>query len=246
MNKNEYKTLHKLESTYWWHVGKNEIINRLIKKYIFPNNTRGKILDLGCGTGSLISQLQQYGEVTGVDSSPEAIRYCRSHGINNLLLAKIETVRLPQNSFDLVTAFDLFEHVRFDEKMMKKVYTLLKPGGYVLLSVPAHKFLWSEHDEALSHVRRYSKKELREKVLRSGFYITRLTYSIFFFFLPIYLFRTFQTLFIKSSYPKTSYILLPDRINAFLIRLLIVEASLIGKINLPMGVSLVCLGKKPE
>lgn len=245
MNSEEYKRLYDLEKSYWWHVAKLGLIHIFLTKYCPPNSER-KIVDVGCGTGLVTENLGRYGDVLGIDISEEALKFCRQRGISNVRLGSLTDSGLADSSLDLATTFDVLEHLDDDLAGIKEVYRILKPGGIFFLTVPAHKFLWSEHDEALHHRRRYSRKELLAKLEKANFRVERVTYYIFFFFPLVFAYRTFQSFFVKSSFPKTSYIILPDWLNNLFIRILQIEARLIKRVNFPIGVSLVCVARKPE
>jgi tellurite resistance protein TehA-like permease len=118
---------------------------------------------------------------------------------------------------------------------------ILKPSGRILVTVPAYGFLWSEHDEALRHHRRYVASELRNKLAVTGFEVQHLTYFITLLFFPILMLRTWNNVFRQSVRPKTSHMLFPAFINSFFIRLLDLERFFLSWMNYPFGVSIVCL-----
>ncbi|MBL8148291.1 MAG: methyltransferase domain-containing protein, partial [Blastocatellia bacterium] len=146
----------------------------------------------------------------------------------------------------IITALDVLEHVDDDLAAMSELYRVCKPGGMLLVTVPAYGFLWSEHDEALHHRRRYAAHELRNKLLLSGFEIERCSYFITLLFFPILFIRIVQGIFKHSTHPKTSHIHLPEIFNQMLITLLAFEQWLYNYINLPFGVSIVCVARKPQ
>ena len=216
----------------------------------FPSGPREstdlKILDIGCGTGENINFLSRFGKVTGIDISERAIKFCKKRRLENVKIGKAEALPFKENGFDLVTMLDLLEHLKDDLLALREAFRVLKPRGRILITVPSYRFLWSGHDEALHHQRRYSKKELEEKVKKAGFKVKKLSFAITTFFPLILFFRLSQKLFIKSALPKTSYVILPDWLNSSFIGLLKLEAQLLRHINLPFGVSLVCVAEKKE
>jgi len=121
---------------------------------------------------------------------------------------------------------------------------MLKVGGYFLVTVPAHKFLWSEHDEALHHKRRYHSLEITKKLEDTGFTVVKKTYFIATALPAIVLFRLWGNIFGKSAYPKTSYVVLPGIFNNLMIKLLSLEARVIKKFNLPIGATIAVVAKK--
>ncbi len=242
MNNNEISKLHELEKYYWWHVGRAFIIETFLEKLeLLPNPV---ILDVGCGTGETTKALRNYGIVWGVDISEKALEFCRKQGLQNLKQSGACELPFDDSFFDAVSMLDILEHVEEDEKALQEVYRVLKSNGYLLITVPAWQFLWSDHDDALDHKRRYVHAELRSKLESAGFQVQELSYAIMFLSMPIVIWRLFQNIFVQSSYPKTSYVILPSWLNSFFIFLLKIEAKLLKYINLPFGVSLVCLARK--
>jgi SAM-dependent methyltransferase len=149
--------------------------------------------------------------------------------------------------FDLVTALDIFEHIEDDKKAFSESRRVLKKKGTLLLTVPANSCLWSHHDIALSHKRRYALSELKRKLVLSGFKIERISYCIFFLFLPIFLFRMVQKIYFEVSLfpPKTVYLIFPKFINTVFLWLCELENLLIKiGVNFPFGVSIVCVATK--
>jgi len=146
----------------------------------------------------------------------------------------------------VVTALDVLEHVREDLPALREINRILTPGGKLIVIVPAYGFLWSEHDEALHHYRRYVARELRAKLTASNFEIERSTYFITGLFFPILFFRLWQGLRRTSIEASVSYRLPPAWINRMLVWCLDIERFLLGHFNLPFGVSLVVVGRKPE
>ncbi|MDD5342447.1 MAG: methyltransferase domain-containing protein [Patescibacteria group bacterium] len=243
MRLDEYQRMYELESSYWWHQGRRRIIELLLKKHIPKSSKPVQILDLGCGTGINFEILQKFGIVKGIDSSPAALEFCKKRGFANVELADVEKLELPDNTYDLVTAFDLLEHLGNDEAVLRRIYRILKPGGLVFILAPAYQFLWSGHDEALHHKRRYLLSEMHRKLSRAGFQMKKRSYCITFLSLPMVLYRL-VTSFGANRRPATSYVILPKWLNSFFISLLHLEAYLLKKFNFPFGISILCLAKK--
>lgn len=232
-----------MEDFYWWFVGRRKILKRLLGQ-----NPGGLLspptLDVGCGSGRLLLDLQREGRrAVGLDLSEEALQLARRRGCKWLVRGDARKLPIRPGSMGLITALDLLEHLDDDEGALREMRQALAPGGRLFLTVPAHMFLWSEHDEALQHKRRYSMSELRRKVERAGFEIERLTYAIFFLFVPTLLFRLVQRL-ARRKKPQTALIIFPWPVNAAFAATLYIEALLLGRLNLPMGVSLVCIARK--
>lgn len=147
--------------------------------------------------------------------------------------------------FDLIITLDLLEHLD-DNKILKEFYRALKPTGYLIVTVPAFEFLWSEHDEALHHKRRYNKSHLREILKSNGFITEKISYWNFFLFLPIVAMRLIKR-GMRSEEIETDVKELPNIVNRFLASVLSIEGRIISYgVNLPFGVSILCVCKKSE
>ncbi len=244
MNNAEYGTMFKLETFYWWFVARRKLLDDLIAGLrVTPEKTT--FLDVGCGTGLNLSVLSRYGKVFGADTSPQALIFGASRGFHNLVLSNAECLDFDDSNFDVVTALDVLEHTDNDRCALKEMWRVLKPGGALVVTVPAYGFLWTEHDEALHHRRRYTAYELRNKMTNVGFEVSRCTYFITLFFFPILLMRLIQSLTKKSVEAKTSHVILPAWLNSLLVRILDFERFLLRWVNLPLGVSVVAIARKP-
>src|SRR3989344_5799721 len=245
MNSLEIHKLADMEDRYWWHIGKKHLITSIIKHH-FKNRTDLKVLELGCGTGGMLETLTKFGKVTGFDISPAAVGYCQAKGFDTVRVQDISTLDIAgeQTGYDSILALDVLEHIQDDVLAMRKVRALLADGGLFFVNVPAHKFLWSEHDEALEHKRRYHRVELIKKLTDAGFAIVSNSYFVSLISPIIILYRIWGNVFGKSAYPKTSYVLLPDKLNELFVYLLKLEAILLLKMRIPFGVTLNVVAKK--
>lgn len=244
MESNEYKTLFALEDTYWWYQARRTLVQEMLASAVTPRNDQ-VVVDLGCGTGANAAVLKQFGNPVLVDVSPEAIQFCKQRGLGKLMQSSLESVALRSRSVDVATALDILEHLDDDLAGMQEVQRILKPNGVFLITVPAFGFLWSEHDEALHHRRRYTADELRAKLTASGFEMVRTTYFIMMLFFPIAVIRVWQGIFKKNVSPKTSHVILPRWVNFVIERLLALERVLCRHVNLPFGVSIVAIARVP-
>jgi SAM-dependent methyltransferase len=237
--------MYELEDTYWWFLARHRLVGLFLDRYA-PSSGGGKrrILDVGCGTGATLSVLGRYGDAWGLDISEQALAACRERGHRQLQQGSAEALPFPDDAFDIVTCLDLLEHVD-DERALGEIERVMAPGGVLLITVPAYRILWSEHDEALAHKRRYRAAELRRRVEAAGLRVVKLTYVIAFLFLPILVFRLLQRLKPRTNeQPKTAHILLPRALNSLLIRLLNLESRVARCVGLPFGVSVVCVARK--
>jgi SAM-dependent methyltransferase len=231
-----------LGETYWWFVGRRFILERILRR--FGKHSRIAV-DIGCGSGRNMYVLESLADqVIGIDRSAVAVELAASHRWP-IVRADSRALPLAGSSVDLVSALDVLEHLDDDRVALDEFQRVLCPGGVLLLSVPAYRFLWSEHDEALMHRRRYVASELHIRLTCAGFRVLKRSYAVFFAFFPIVLYRLFRGLFPKGPVvPQASYVRLPSVLNRFLTVLLRLEAWMIGRINLPWGTSLVFLAQK--
>ena len=243
MNIAEYAEMYKLESFYWWFVARRRLLESFVRE-ITREFERPTILDVGCGTGINFSVLSEYGDTFSSDASEEALKFSKSRGIDGLVRSHVETLPFSASTFDVITALDVLEHIDDDLAALDEMLRVTRPGGVLVITVPAYGFLWSEHDEALHHRRRYAASELRNKLTNAGFEVERISYYISFLFFPILIMRFAQSLSKKSIHAKTSHVILPNWLNSLLIGILGFERRLLRWINFPFGVSIVCLARK--
>lgn len=235
-----YEDLYKQEETHWWHIAKRELCVRLIEKFL--NKKKVRILDIGCGAGKNVEIFSQFGKSFGIDSSPEAIKYCKKRGLKLVHLASSEQTNFSQNSFDLVTLLDVLEHTD-ERKTLTEIHRILKPRGYLLITVPAFQWLWSRWDEVLHHKRRYTSQDLKEKLENHGFKIKRISYVYSFLVIPVILIRTLKSHINKKEYSSDFEITSP-LLNSWLLKLSRVERQLMFLFPIPFGTSVVCLAQK--
>ena len=215
----------------------------LLRK-VLAKQTGLKILDVGCGTGVNLALFQKFGTVFGVDASPDAVQYCRQRGFLNVQEGRAEALPFPDQTFDMVAAVELLEHMKDDEKVLGEFSRVLKKGGFLFLTVPAYQFLWTEHDDALGHQRRYTLGGLRDKLQRSGFAVEKETYMVF-FTSPLFLYRLFKKIFRRNKRkPETSYVKIPDFLNKVLVFPFFLEARIVQIGRLPFGTSIVLVARR--
>jgi 2-polyprenyl-3-methyl-5-hydroxy-6-metoxy-1,4-benzoquinol methylase len=248
MELGEYRKMEDFEQQYWWHRGKIHLI-RAFYDFFIPYEIKEKemnIIEIGCGTGEVLRLLAHWGDVKGVDFSQEALDACRRKGFKDLICGDVNEIDFnnEKSSYDLVVLMDVLEHIQDDMKTLNIAKQLLKPGGFLFLSVPAYKFLWSTHDEALHHKRRYHSLEIKTKVKDSGFEIVKYSHYVTLLFFPIALFRLLSNFVRRKAYPKTHYVPLPTKLNDLFTKFLLWEARLLKSIYLPVGTTLVLVAKK--
>ena len=242
MYEHEYDAMYRLESSYWWYVARRALAIELLEDEIGGRNSM-RVLDVGCGTGANAIAFARLASTIGIDASMEALHFCQNRGLESVALSPVEELPFACGAFDIVTALDVLEHTDDDLRSLREIHRVTRTGGLALITVPAYGFLWSEHDEALKHRRRYTAHELRNKLVVTGFEVVRTSYFISTLFFPILALRIWQGLRKDSTRPKTSIYVLPEWINASLVGLLALERKLFQRINLPFGVSIIALAR---
>lgn len=237
MDKEYEEKYHQIEEWNWWFIARRKSILSLLKN----TDKKTKILDIGCAGGPLLNDLKNQGfeNASGADFSAEAVAKCKQRGLQAYQM-DAHNLQFEPNSFDLLIASDSLEHLEFDEKALKNWYSILKPGGKILVFVPAYMFLWSEHDAVNHHFRRYTKTELKTKLQQAGFKVEHNGYWNFMMFFPTSVFRILQQIKNKispSKKPKDQLESFNPLINKVLINWLNIENGIFKTMPFPCGVS---------
>jgi len=244
MRQDLYQELYDLEKDYWWHVGKRSLVEKLIQKYLRPGKNR-QLVDVGCGSGLMMEILKKYGEPHGVDLTEEALKFCRQRGLKNLYQADVTKLPFKKDQVDLVIALDLIEHVADDVAAFREFHRVVKPGGIIVISVPAFKFLWSYWDDILGHERRYTARSLATAITKAGFKVEKVGYSNSLILLPTFLMRKLKSL--KKIDPEeqpSDFIPTPRALNKLLTSYYALETSAAANIRLPAGLSVIAVARK--
>ncbi|MCK6625243.1 MAG: class I SAM-dependent methyltransferase [Anaerolineae bacterium] len=246
---------HKIpEDSHWWFSSRARALTTVMKQFL-PKKTDLRLLDVGCGAGNMIHHLSRFGRVKGLEIDPRPVKMAHQRGYDVDQFDATRPMPFPDDSFDAVTALDVIEHNQDDLAILADSYRLLKPGGYMIITVPALMWLWSHNDDINAHVRRYTAAELKQKLAQTGFVIRRVTYNNFFIFplaAALILLRR-----LAGEKPRLASHHLNEEeyqvemepasppINALLTLVGKVEAGLIHLTNLPIGTSLIAVGQKP-
>jgi len=204
MDLKDYKKNIKKDDLHFWYKARLIFIEHLLNKYIKKPNNDLKILDIGCGTGTEIKVLQKFGKITALDVNKQALVIAQKTGCE-IIYANLEQDKLPSGKFDVVCAFDILEHLEKDVETLQKIYQSLQKNSLLVLTVPAFPFLFGPHDIALSHKRRYSKKELIKKIKDANFEIKTIGYWNSFLFPIEALFRIIKIVLNKTKKQKTNF-----------------------------------------
>jgi SAM-dependent methyltransferase len=232
-----------VEDRHWWFASRRAICARMLERVAIPAGAA--ILEPGCGTGGNFAMLAGRGKLYAMDTDPSAIRFATSRG-----LAEVAKGSLPghipfgDTLFDLVVMTDVLEHLDDEAGSLRALGSRLKPGGSILLTVPALQWLWSERDVTLHHRRRYRAEQLRRLASDAGFKVDYLSYYNFILFPLIAGVRMLQNLrpSAANGAPGRHDLAMPPRaLNAMLAGLFSSERYLLGATRLPIGVSLIML-----
>jgi SAM-dependent methyltransferase len=162
-----------VDDHHWWYRGRRAVIAAELEQ--LPPPAPARILDAGCGSGRTLVELARWGAVSGVELNEDAAGVARSRGAFDVRVGKLEELPWEDCTFDLVTCLDVIEHTPDDVVALRELHRVTRDGGWLLVTVPAYQALWSRHDEANHHYRRYSRRALREAARAGGWQVRRET-----------------------------------------------------------------------
>jgi SAM-dependent methyltransferase len=237
-----YDTTYRVEDTHWWFSGRRAIVLDALRREMDAKNCDARVLDLGCGTGRNLVELQALARPVGLDLEGRALAWSRKRGLQRLVQGGAEQLPFQAGSFDTVTALDLLEHIQDDTAGAREVHRVLRPGGKFLVFVPAYRWLWGPQDDVSHHLRRYNPSTLATVLSQAGFEVRRLSHANLLLFPLILAGRWF--LRITRKRVDTENTLHPSWSNGILKQIFSLERYLLRALNLPMGVSLLCIAVK--
>ena len=239
MNIEMYRLFAAVQQKHWWFVARKRIVLATIARH-FRSTGNTSVLDIGCGAGLMLNELQQFGHTCGMDSAETAIELCREIFNGDVRLGyQPDQIPYPRAAFQLVTALDVIEHIDDDIESLKAIHGMLAPGGMAVITVPAYMFLWSEFDEINEHRRRYTRGELGRKIRTAGFKIEMISYFNTLLFPVAWAVRMRNRWLNRSGAAELQ---LPGQlINSLLTRLFGLESHLLRLLSLPFGVSIIAV-----
>ena len=247
MNVVEFDRMFALEETHWWYQGRRALVRSALDRYASRERPL-QLLDLASATGASIRFMGDYGRVHGLDISAETIRLCEQRGVEGLVQADALKLPFVGDAFDVVLALDAFEHFEDDVAAMAEVFRVIRPGGLLVCTVPAFMALWSPHDEAYHHFRRYRRPQLRGRLESVGFHTERMSYSSMTLFPAVWAMRALRR---RDPAPVDEAesdfsVPMPWAVEAMAGLITGPEVALETRVDLPFGVSLFGVLRKPE
>lgn len=244
MNLEEYEVMYRVEDHHWWYLGMERITCGLLERALPPEREARSlaILDAGCGTGAVMKYLARYGEVTGFDFSAEALKFSRRRGHVRLAQASVTNLPYGDNLFDLVVSFDVLCETGVDDmQALREFARVLKPGGVLLLRLPAYAWMRGQHDVAVHLAHRYTRGELMVKLRASSLTPLHTSYANMLLF-PIAAAKRWSERFLPRQH-GSDLTLAPGFTNGVLRTVLSVEAPLVRSRGLPFGLTITTLAR---
>jgi SAM-dependent methyltransferase len=242
MNEDEYDLMRRVEDSYWWYAVLHESVAAEVRGHL-AGKAAGCILDAGCGTGGMMHALRDAGpgwEISGVDVSLQAVEHTRRRGFTDVVQASIDALPYADASFDVVVSLDVLYFEGVDEtKAMAEFYRVLKPGGMLILNLPAFEVLRGEHDRAVSGVRRYTPIQVHELLKMSNLEAVRVHCWNAWLFIPILGWRLLSQIRRPNgrTRAKSDLCMLPPILNKALTALARVDMALCRIVRSPLGTS---------
>ncbi len=247
MDERELRAMLELDEHHWWYRGRRHILNAELSRLPLPANAR--LLDAGCGSGRTLQELKRYGEASGIELSPEAAEIARGRGDLEVRIGRLEELPWESGTFDLITCMDVIEHTPDDRATLRELRRVARPGGWLIVTVPAYQALWSPHDVANHHYRRYVRGMLAPAAREAGWEVLRMTSFNSLLLAPAAVVRLSQRWrqpVVDGDY-KPELRLGPAWLNDLLERAMLWEAGWLGKgRTLPAGLSLMAVLRNPS
>jgi SAM-dependent methyltransferase len=237
-----FERMAEQDQHHWWFVARRKILAEVIRRIAQPPK-RSRVLEVGCGTGHNLEMLGTFGKLDACELDAIARGMATDRLGRPVLEARLPDLSMfKAGSYDLIALLDVLEHVPDDSGSLAAIRKLLKPGGALLLTVPANKWMWSAHDVAHHHFRRYTRRELGELIREGGFEVQFLSYFNTLLFPVVAAARILG----KLRGRDTADDAMPGpAANATLEKVFGLEAGLVGRVPMPFGVSLVVVARRP-
>lgn len=247
----EYETMRQVEDAYWWYQVLRTVTVREVAACA-GGRTGLSLLDAGCGTGGTMDALRQMPGAPvlhGIDISPLAVDFTRSRGFEKVAAGSIDGLPFADHAFDIVVSLDVLYHEGLDEqRAVSEFFRVLKPGGFLILNLPAFDLLSGSHDIAVGGVRRYTSPRVSEMMERSGFQMTRIQYWNAWLFLPILLWRQLSRRWVGRGDQEAKSDLKPmqPRLAQILTKMGLFDFKACRALRIPFGTSVFSVAQKPS
>lgn len=243
MEKVVYDRMERLDGEHWWFVARRRILSDQISALALPPDAR--ILDAGCGPGGNLAMFSQYGSVSAMEFNDDAREIAaKRSGLVVQGGALPDDLAFEPNSFDLVAALDVIEHIEDDSATLKCLARLLKPSGSLIITVPAYRWLWSRHDDIHHHKRRYQRDSVRALVEGAGLSVVKLSHFNTVLFPLIAFLRLVEKLLGLSG--RSDDEMPATMVNRVLGSLFSTERYILRHMSLPVGVSILCIADRNQ
>jgi SAM-dependent methyltransferase len=243
MTNDELQAMLASDEQHWWYRGRRRVVRAELDRLRLGHGAR--LLDAGCGSGRTLDELTDYGQAWGVDISPLAVEAAHRRGHPQVRVGPIEQLPFGDERFDAVTCLDVIEHTPDDRASLAELRRVTRPGGLLLVTVPAYQALWSRHDEANQHYRRYRRRDLRAAAADAGWDVVTDTYFNSLLLAPAAVVRIAQRH--RRAQAGSDLDMTPTRLNGLLELPLRLEARLLSVgARLPFGLSLLAVLRRPD
>jgi len=242
------------EDKHWWFATRTRTILALLDQYAGADRERRKVLDVGAGAGNMMHQLAQYGDIVGLEYNPKPILVAHERGFD-VRQGSATDMPFTDNSFDIVALLDTVEHIVDETTVLRECWRVTKPGGIMVVTVPAFMWLWSHNDVLNQHERRYTVPELKKKLSAVGWQVPYGSYnftSIFPLSAGLILLRKLTRTAPDMASPhfdddayQVEMEPAPSWLNSLLDALGKVEVALLRRMSLPFGTSIITIARKP-
>jgi SAM-dependent methyltransferase len=228
------------DELHWWYRGRRRVIRAEMEALDLPD--RASILDAGCGSGRIMVELARYGTTSGIELDEEVAEIARARDVGEVHCGCLEALPWPDGSFDLLTCLDVIEHTADDRIALAELRRACRPGGRLLLTVPAYPALWSSHDVANHHRRRYTRSSLGRVARAAGWQIERLSSFNSMLLVPAAAVRLAERRRVAAGRTRSDLDLGPPWLNRVLEWPLAAEAGWLSRgRTLPAGLSLLAV-----
>ena len=244
MNDEVYEEMFRVEARHWWFRAKHKIVRNLLSRYAPPKPDRQtRLIDLGCGCGFLLSLLNEKYDAVGLDGSTQAVAFTGRRGVSVRLGSLPDQVPFEDGSADVILMLDVLEHLRDDATCFERAAALLKPGGIAICTVPAYPWLWTRRDEFHQHFRRYTRGAFKTLVSRDSMrpeFVSHMNSALF----PVALMERVIRKVAPLQRNEGDLKVPVAPLNAAMRETYAAERFILGRVPVPVGLSLVTVTRK--